>query len=966
MAKSGKAAGIVLLVMLAVGTILSAGCSSKKSDPALPPIADFTAYPVSGNFPLVVEFVNQSAGEITSYSWDFNNDGTPDSISRNPMTTYNAAGSYTVSLTVTGPGGSDTETKMGYITVTTPPPPVAAFSASPTSGDAFLDVQFTDQSTGVVTSWSWSFGDGGTSTGQNPQHTYNTPGTYSVSLTVTGPGGSDTETRNNYITVTVPPPPEAGFSAIPTDGDAFLSVQFTDTSTGAISSWSWNFGDGGTSTGQSPQYTYEVPGTYTVSLTVSGPGGSDSETKTDFITVTTPPPPVADFSANNTIGELPLHVQFTDLSTGASVTSWSWDLDGDGTPDSTSRNPSWTYESGGTYSVSLTVSGLWGDDTETKDDYITIAIPPTADFSATPVSGKTPLAVQFADLSAGDVASWYWEFGDGLTSTQQHPEHTYNTVGWYTVTLTVTGYPSTDSCTKEKYIQVFDDIWYVDCSVSSSGGGTTWLEAFKTIKEALFAAGDDDLVLVADGIYTGTGNRDMDFNGDELFLKSENGPANCTIDCGSLGRAFVFESSETADSVLDGFTIQNGSADDGGAVYINNTAPTIINCVIKDCEATGDGGAIFSRYANPAIADCTITGNHAQSDGGAVMCMYSGVAKITGCTISNNTCGGRGAAVFCESADPVITGCDIDGNSASFNGGAISCRNSGNPVSTGCNFRNNSTGGSGAVIYGDGSSPEFHDCLMDSNTAGSGGCARFYQGGAPKFIDCTMTNNEATSGDGGAIALFALQSTGTQITNCIIMNNTAACDAGAVSCDDQSRPTITNSLIAGNTAGDEGGGIYGMFNAYPTISNCTIVGNHANKGGGINLHLTPQGMTLNNCIIWGNTADSEGSQLWICYNSQVVLNYSDFADNALDPDNIERNSTGILTQNNCKHLDPVFASGPKGSYYLSNTAAAQAQDSPCIDAGSGTAASLGLDAKTTRTDSETDTGTIDIGYHYIP
>jgi len=960
------------LLALACIIVIAAcvGCQSKKSDPPLPPVAEFVANPRSGDFPLNVQFTNTSGGEITSYAWDIDGDGVTDSTNRDVNATYNTAGTYTVTLTVTGKGGTDIETKVDYITVTTPLPPVADFSASPTSGDAFLAVSFTDLSQNTITSWSWSFGDGGTSTSQNPQYTYMTPGTYSVSLTVTGPGGSDSITKNNYITVNVPPPPVAGFSANPTSGDAYLSVQFTDTSTGAITSWSWTFGDGGTSTSEDPQHTYQVPGTYSVTLTVSGPGGSNAHTKTDYITVTQPPPPVADFTSDKTIGELPLYIQFSDLSTGASITSWSWDLDGDGSPDSTTQNPSWTYETGGTYTVSLTVDGLWGDGSVTKTDYITIATPPTTGFSATPLSGETPLGVQFTDESTGDVASWSWNFGDGGTSTSQNPLHTYNTVGWYTVTLTVTGYPSTDSCTKEKYIQVFDDIWYVDCAVISSGDGTTWLTAFKTIKEAFYAGGHDDLVLVAQGTYTGTGNRDMDFNGDRLFLKSDCGPASCIIDLQSAGRAFLFETSETEDSVVDGFTIQNGfSADGGGAIYATSASPSIINCIFKDNATSGsgaDGGAILARYSDMTIANCTFTGNSASGDGGAIMCLYSGIAEISGTTFTGNSCGSGGGVIYCESADPVITDCIMDDNTASNAGGALYCRNSANPVMTNCSFSGNTGGGGGGVLYGSGSSPQFINCTADDNTANSGGFAKFYQGGSPQFIGCTITNNEATNGNGGAIVFFALQSTSTLIKDCVIMNNTAAADAGAISCDDQSRPTITNTLISGNTAGDEGGGIYCMFNAYPTVTNCTIVGNHANDGGGVNLHLTPQGMNLNNCIIWGNTATNEGHQLWVGYSSVIVLNNCDCADNALDADNIERNSTGILTQSGCFSDDPLFATGLYGDYYLSQTASGQASDSPCVNSGTGTAASLGLDLSTTRTDSTTDAGVADMGYHYVP
>jgi PKD repeat protein len=176
---------------------------------------------------------------------------------------------------VTGPGGSDSA--QGNITVNTPPQaPVAQFSANPTSGNAPLAVQFTDQSTGNISSYSWSFGDSvGASTQQSPSYTYNNPGNYTVTLTVTGPGGSNS--AQTVISVNaLAAAPVAQFSANPTSGTSPLAVQFTDQSSGNITSYSWNFGDGvGASTQQSPSYVYNTPGTYTVTLTVTGPGGSN-------------------------------------------------------------------------------------------------------------------------------------------------------------------------------------------------------------------------------------------------------------------------------------------------------------------------------------------------------------------------------------------------------------------------------------------------------------------------------------------------------------------------------------------------------------------------------------------------------------------------------------------------------------------------------------------------------------------
>ena len=158
----------------------------------------------------------------------------------------------------------------------------AAFTADVTSGAAPLTVQFTDQSTGVVLSWLWDFGDGTTSTEQNPAHTYTDPGTYTVSLTVTSPDGTDTETIAGYIVVTpVAAELEVSFDLAPNFGMRPLLVQFTDTTVSPepILSWFWRFGDGSTSTQQNPAHIYRVPGLFSVSLTVTT--ATQTETFTD-------------------------------------------------------------------------------------------------------------------------------------------------------------------------------------------------------------------------------------------------------------------------------------------------------------------------------------------------------------------------------------------------------------------------------------------------------------------------------------------------------------------------------------------------------------------------------------------------------------------------------------------------------------------------------------------------------------
>ena len=165
------------------------------------PAADFSASATSGNAPLTVKFTDKSTGSPTAWKWSFG-DGSALVTKYNPIHIYSKPGTYTVKETVSNAAGKDTEIKTNYITVKAAPiKPVAAFSASPTSGKAPLKVQFTDKSTNSPTSWKWSFGDGTYSTSKSPSHTYSKAGKYTVYLTATNKAGNNTKTMSGYITV---------------------------------------------------------------------------------------------------------------------------------------------------------------------------------------------------------------------------------------------------------------------------------------------------------------------------------------------------------------------------------------------------------------------------------------------------------------------------------------------------------------------------------------------------------------------------------------------------------------------------------------------------------------------------------------------------------------------------------------------------------------------------------------------
>jgi PKD repeat protein len=346
-----------------------------------PPTADFTGLPTTGPTPLAVTFTDDSTGTITNRSWSFGDGGATNTVNTTVGYTYNSTGTNTVTLIVSGPLGVSTNARLDYIVVTNNLPqltivpgsrdygslpvgqsstqsfsiantglqilsgtasasgagfalasgspfnvnagqsglvsvsfspgsagsftgsvvfvsnggsstnPVtgsaaialsAGFTASPTNGAATLLVNFTDASSGTVTSRLWTFGDGGTSALTNPSHPYTNAGTFSVS-----PLGSNTLTLSNYIIVTnLAGTPIAGFIASPTNGAAPLLVNFTDASMGSITNRSWAFGDGGASALTSPSHTYSNAGVYSVALTVSGPGGSGVTDLLNLVTVT--------------------------------------------------------------------------------------------------------------------------------------------------------------------------------------------------------------------------------------------------------------------------------------------------------------------------------------------------------------------------------------------------------------------------------------------------------------------------------------------------------------------------------------------------------------------------------------------------------------------------------------------------------------------------------------------------------
>ena len=334
----------------------------------------------------------------------------------------------------------------GFLIDTTDPPlptpPVAHFTASPSAGIPPLTVQFTDQSSGNPIYWEWDFGDGGTSGIQNPFHIYTTSGNFGVTLKAGNIGGYNKTPEPFLISVSGPGLPIADFSSTQTSGIPPLTVQFTDLSTGIPmpTSWQWNFGDNQTSTEQNPVHVYGAPGQYNVSLVVANGNVVDNQDqslpKQKTITIVQNSIVHAAFSGSPQSGTSPLSVQFMDQSNRKSDVVV---LDIRRRAVFNRPEPGSYIQCARAYRVGLEVANPGYSDFLSKENYITTAVNPdlVADFVGSPTYGTLPLTVQFTDQSSGNPNSWVWDFGDGQSSTDRNPFHTYAVPGQFTVGLTV-------------------------------------------------------------------------------------------------------------------------------------------------------------------------------------------------------------------------------------------------------------------------------------------------------------------------------------------------------------------------------------------------------------------------------------------------------------------------------------------------------------------------------------------------
>ncbi|NQS97547.1 MAG: right-handed parallel beta-helix repeat-containing protein [candidate division Zixibacteria bacterium] len=299
---------------------------------------------------------------------------------------------------------------------------------------------------------------------------------------------------------------------------------------------------------------------------------------------------------------------------------------------------------------------------------------------------------------------------------------------------------------------------------------------YPTIQAGIDASTDGDTVLVADGTYTGDGNKDIDYGGKAILVISENGAEYCIINCEYYGRGFYFHSGESQTSILSGFRIINGYTayfwpeSGGGAIRCsNNSNPIIENCTFVECSGDEHGGAIYCNYSSdPTIDNCTFIDNHGYYGGG----------------------------VYCSGTSPTIVNCIFNGNSAGENGGGICCFYGSNSFIKNCAFNNNSAMFGGGIKCWNNSSTTIENCILSGNSADRGGGIDCAYDCYPIIKNCALSGNSADFGAG----INCAYDCGPTIENCTLSENSASGNGGGIGCSDQSNPAGVNNIIWDNTA----------------------------------------------------------------------------------------------------------------------------------------------------------------------
>ncbi|MBX3258057.1 MAG: PKD domain-containing protein [Chitinophagaceae bacterium] len=402
------------------------------------PVVEFSFSPEKGCAPFPVAFTSSSSagdGSIAKYIWDFGDGITQDGANLQQTThTYNAAANQTAILTVVNSHGCHATGEKSGITILQPIK--ANFTVPKTALCAVNEsLSFTNTSTGPGTlSFNWDFGSGSSSTDQNPIHSFTEKGVFSVMLIANSSEGcSDTLKMPDLVNV-------ANFTTdfeIPAITCTNAPTVFNNTSTPAPAKTTWQItGVTGSYSGQSFTHTFATPGKYTIKMTNSY--GSCNETKEKEIEVKAGPKLGGFLADLNGACGAPVAVTFTDTS--SSSVKWLWNF-GNGQTAAT-KEAVYTFNNDGNYTVSLQATDAGGC-VNTVNKVISLSKPNVYIRTSGPVDGCPGFATKFSVDKPALIKEYSWNFGDGETSTEANPTHTFNKAGSYAVTL---NYTTTSDC----------------------------------------------------------------------------------------------------------------------------------------------------------------------------------------------------------------------------------------------------------------------------------------------------------------------------------------------------------------------------------------------------------------------------------------------------------------------------------------------------------------------------------------
>lgn len=398
-------------------------------DPAENINASFTVDPTLLEIPnTTVSIINTTNPGSWAYEWDFG-DSTVSNEADPGTHTYAAPGEYMVKLRATGQYCFEEDSALVIIKQTLPQ---VNFSYTTIEGCLPLEVTFTNTTIYADSSTIlWDFGDGNISTEWNPVHTYEVSGVYTISLQASNELGVMV-TEEKTIVVDLTQGPKADFR--PRLAQRYIRNEdiFLTNRSQRAETYFWDFGDGTTSTLEEPIHQYADTGSYDITLIAQNALGCvDTLVKPIVIE---PFLPEVDFAYEPPTGCRPLTVQFRNLSRYAEANSYRWSF-GEGEGRSTEENPVYTYYEPGFYTVTLEASNSAGVTiVERKEFSVEVYETPRAFFNFRPDKAFLGEPIYFVNLSLG-AENYFWDFGDGTTSTEFNPNHTYETTGIYDVTL---------------------------------------------------------------------------------------------------------------------------------------------------------------------------------------------------------------------------------------------------------------------------------------------------------------------------------------------------------------------------------------------------------------------------------------------------------------------------------------------------------------------------------------------------